>query len=507
METVLSGLFRGLKGRILADAAARVWGAVLSFALAPVYLRFVGVEAYGLIGVFISIQTLLALLDFGLGASLTRELARTSGSDSDWVRARNLTRTLEVVYWGLAALAALIFFLLVPWIADKWLNPEKLTADEVRASLYVGAAAIAVQWASTLYVGGLLGLQKQQALALVGIIATTVRAAATIAVLWGISPTVQAMFWVQAVVGLVNTLVLVWLLWVSLPGPKTKPIFQAELFADIWKFATGVSAITLASLVLTQADKIILSRLLTLETLGYYVLASTLASGLYILVTPILGAIFPRLSELATPGKEADLAAFYHFASQLLSVVALPMAAVFAFFATQLLFAWTGNHQYAENATWIAILLVAGNGLNGVLNAQYALNLASGWTSLAFYVNAIGVVVFVPLLVAFFAAYGVLGAASAWPLLNLAGFLTWPQATHRFLLRTELTQWYLIDVGPALLISLLVAGSCSWIFPHPDSRIGAMTVILCSLALSMSAAAAVAPLVRARCLQLLFGDV
>src|SRR5574340_1190325 len=97
-----SGLLSGLKGRILADATARIWSALLSFALVPIYLRFIVVEAYGLIGVFTSVQAILSLLDFGLGASLTRELARTSGPHGDWVRARNLTRTLELLYCGLA---------------------------------------------------------------------------------------------------------------------------------------------------------------------------------------------------------------------------------------------------------------------------------------------------------------------------------------------------------------------------------------------------------------------
>ncbi|KAB2917439.1 MAG: oligosaccharide flippase family protein [Hyphomicrobiaceae bacterium] len=478
LATVLSRLLSGLKGRILADAAARLWGAVLSFALVPLYLRFIGVEAYGLVGLFVSIQTMLALLDFGLGASLTRELARTSGADGDWARARDLTRTLEVVYWGLAAVAALGFFLLAPVIADRWLNPEKLTADEVRSSLRVGAAAIAVQWAGTLYVGGLLGLQKQQTLALIGIISATVRAGATVAVLWAISPTVQAMFWVQAAVGLVNTLVLVWLLWASIPGPRTRPVFRAGLFSDIWKFATGLSGIAVTSLILMQADKIILSRLLPLGQFGYYVLASTLAGGIYVLVAPIFGAIFPRLTELVATKSEAEVSTFYHLSGQIVSAAILPVAAILAMFPSDALMLWTGNALIAEQAKWIVVLLVIGNAINGLMNPPFALQLAHGWTSFAFYASVVSTVLLVPLLLVLTLSWGAVGAAATWALLNVGGLLISPYILHRYLLRTELVRWYTRDILLPILVSFSAAVACRLVTHEAATRTDAAMQIV-----------------------------
>ena len=50
--------------------------------------------------------------------------------------------------------------------------------------------------------------------------------------------------------------------------------------------------ITLVSLGLTQADKIVLSRLLPLEAFGYYTLAVTVSNALYKLSEPIMDAVF-----------------------------------------------------------------------------------------------------------------------------------------------------------------------------------------------------------------------
>jgi O-antigen/teichoic acid export membrane protein len=493
---VLSALFSGLKGRILADGAARVWNAALSFLLVPVYLRFVGVEAYGLIGVLISIQTILALLDFGLGASLTRELARTAGQGGDWVRARNLARTLEVVYWGLAALAALSFCLAVPWIASTWLKPEQLTTTQLRNALYVGAAAIGMQWAGTLYSGGLLGLQRQRPLAIIGVIATAARAAGTVFVLWAIAATVEAMFWVQAAVGLVNTLVLMWTMWALMPGPAARPQFHKALLREVWSFATGVSAIALTSMILMQTDKILLSKLLPLEQFGYYMLASALAGGLYVLVAPLFATIFARLSELVAKGDEKDICAFYHLASQTIAVVVLPVAAVLFFFAAEALLAWTGTVRVAEQSSRIVALLVAGNAFNALICAPYAFQLANGWTKLPLILGSMGIVMLVALMLPLVSAFGAEGAAASWAAMNFGVLLVCPWIMHRSYLRSELAPWLANDVGLPLLAAISSVWLLHAILPRAQTRVGAVFLLVLALAGATAATLVASTLIR-----------
>ena len=60
---------------MLVNFLGRGWGALLSIALTPVYIKFLGIEAYGLIGVFITLQSLLSILDMGLGTAANREMA------------------------------------------------------------------------------------------------------------------------------------------------------------------------------------------------------------------------------------------------------------------------------------------------------------------------------------------------------------------------------------------------------------------------------------------------
>ena len=73
-----SGCMSSLKINILANFAGQAWSGLLTLALVPVYIKFLGIEAYGLIGFYAMLQGMLVVLDFGLGQTLNRELARYS---------------------------------------------------------------------------------------------------------------------------------------------------------------------------------------------------------------------------------------------------------------------------------------------------------------------------------------------------------------------------------------------------------------------------------------------
>jgi O-antigen/teichoic acid export membrane protein len=72
-----------VKRNIAANYLGQVWTAVMGLAFVPLYIRYLGMEAYGLIGVFAMLQTWLSLLDFGLTPTLTREMARPIANAED----------------------------------------------------------------------------------------------------------------------------------------------------------------------------------------------------------------------------------------------------------------------------------------------------------------------------------------------------------------------------------------------------------------------------------------
>ena len=97
------------------------------------------------------------------------------------------------------------------------------------------------------------------------------------------------------------------------------------------------------------------------------------------------------------------------------------------------------------------------------MNLPYALQLAYGWTKLAFYINMIAVIVLVPAIYFSTMHWGVVGAAGVWIVLNGAYLIVAVQIMHRHLLVNEKWRWYLSDVVKLLAVALVVTSIAKWI--------------------------------------------
>lgn len=458
-----------VRRNFLANFGGRVWAALISFAFVPVYIWFLGIEAYGLIGVYATLIGVLSLLDLGLGTTLNRELARYSAQPGSARPMRDLLRTLELGYWAIGILIGIAVVILVPAIALHWIRPDQLSGDTVERALRLMGIAIACQWPLALYSGGLMGLQRQVTLNVISTTAATVRGFGAAFVLWQVSATLEAFLAWHIVVSFIETLITAIAIWRALP-PGAPGRFNLDLALGSWKFAASVSALSVFSVIVTQLDKIILSGLLPLAGFGYYMLATRLASGLYFLVTPVIATFFPRYAQLFAAHDEPELRRVYHQSCQLMSVLVLPPAVILMLFPYEILFLWTQNRTIAENSYLVLGLLSAGTALNAVASPPHVLQLASGWTRLALINSAVGTALLAPLIYIMTIRYGAEGAAAVWLLLNVSNVAVNAVLTHQRLLVGDLRHWCRMDVGPALLAAAVVAGAWKWLVAVPASN-------------------------------------
>ena len=105
------------------------------------------------------------------------------------------------------------------------------------------------------------------------------------------------------------------------------------------------------------------------------------AGALYLLITPITTAVFPKMVELVSLRDPTALAGVYHHGAQLVAVLTAPVAALLAFHGEGVLFAWSGSLELARAAGPILAALAVGNFLNGLVHVPYQLQLAHGWTA------------------------------------------------------------------------------------------------------------------------------
>ena len=55
-----------LKKNLIANYVGNAWSALMSLLFVPGYIQYIGIEAYGLIGLFAMLQAWLGLLDMGM---------------------------------------------------------------------------------------------------------------------------------------------------------------------------------------------------------------------------------------------------------------------------------------------------------------------------------------------------------------------------------------------------------------------------------------------------------
>ena len=253
----------------------------------PLYIKFMGIESYGLIGFFATLQIILGLLDVGLGSTLTREMARLSVLPNKEQEIRNLVRTLEILYWSIAVFVGIAIVTLSPFVANHWIKAGQLSPKTIERALFIMGFITVFQMPIGFYSGGLVGLQKQVLLNIINACMSTLRGAGAVLILWLVSPTIQVFLLWQIVISIINAFFLAMFIWRRLPRGDNKAVFQKQLLKGIWRFTAGMSGISILAVILTQLDKVILSKILSLEMFGYYMLASMVAMSLGRLFTPV----------------------------------------------------------------------------------------------------------------------------------------------------------------------------------------------------------------------------
>lgn len=445
-----------LRINILSNYVGQIWMAAMGIAFLPLYMRTLGMEAFGLIGLMLTLQSISQVFDFGIGGSTNRELSRRIHQPSLANNTNNLVRTSEILIWALALAIALLVWLASNPMAFHWLHISSLDRQEASSAIALMGVAIALMWPSSFYSNCLAGLEQQPILNVLNIIFATLRYAGVLPILLWISPTISAFLWWHALVGASQSLIMAWAVWRILPSRKPAYWSLSEI-KNNRTFAGGLFAISLLALSVTQLDRLALASLLPLEELGYYTLALSISAGLGRMVQPMFTALYPRFSRLVAFNDETTLRKLYHLSSQYLAVVIAATAAVLIFFSYDVLLLWTGSTIVADKTALPLSLLVLGSALNGLINIPYALQLASGWTQLALTLNTASLLLGIPLCLWAVPHYGMTGAALLWLMTNLVSFTIGIPLMHRRLLHGEMRHWYLRDNLPPILAASTAA--------------------------------------------------
>lgn len=440
---------------LVAAFANSFWSAALSIIAVRIYLNRLGIEAYGVIGFFASLQAVLQILDLGLSPAVNRELARAQAL-GNLDGGRTLVRSMARIYWCFGVVLGGLLALLAAPIAGTWLNTQGIDPADLAQAIMLMGLVLAARWPMSVYQSTLIGLGRLGTASLLNAGTNTAAFAASLLALTYVAPTLQTLYIAQAGASLLAVLVAQHLAWRAMGG-RQGARFELGALRAIARFSLGMGGVAMTGIVLTQLDKVLVTRLLPLDRVGEYMLAVTVTSGLALLITPLFGYILPRFSAMVASGRRLDLEALYLNGTRMFAAFFLPVAFAIGLYSHDLIWLWTGKIGIADNVAPVVTLFAIGWAINGLMYFPYCLQLANGRSDIPLFINMALIVVFSPLTFILIQRYGPLGGGIAWAGLQLVYFIVGTAVTHILLRLGSVKAWVLKGIMLPFLISSLFA--------------------------------------------------
>ncbi|MDZ4829037.1 MAG: oligosaccharide flippase family protein [Phycisphaerae bacterium] len=455
-----------LASNVTANLVATAVSVGSAVAAVPILVRHLGLDDYGLVGFHATLAAVLSAFDLGLTPSVNRECARRSAQHASL---GNFLATTAAISWLIALALGLGVAALSPWMAQTWLGQDTQPGIIVLMGL-----AIAAQWPASCYRAGLNGLQHQVLASTIGASSALARSLGIALLLLATGGTVVEYFVVQICIGLFETFVTRSALRAKLSPEDRRGVPQRAALTGTMGFTAGMALAGALGLVLTQTDRIVVSRVVPLASFALYAIAGALAAGVFRAAQAVLGAAVPRFSELAATHDNQTLAKNFRTVAQTVACVVLPIGFTIAFLPVAALRGWGQPIDVVEGAAPLTAALVAGASIHCLVHAPYALLLAFGAARFAVLFNAIAIVILVPTVYLAAQLYGAEGAAFGWLLLDALMFAGPVIVLVAHYLPGHAARWLAADVFVPVVVAASVPLTMNILAGPPTSRSSAL---------------------------------
>jgi O-antigen/teichoic acid export membrane protein len=379
--------------------------------LVPLYLNFIGIEAYGSWLASGNVVTLLNILDMGFSLVVTQRLATAFGEGDDKRFVQEVGSSLGVVVAGFLFLSA-IAFVLSPWIPG-WINAPATQNVPLRWAIVLAGIGAAAQ------VVALTPWAVLQAWQLAFLCEFSLLASAIL----GLTATVFFLFHGMGVIafgvgalvsgGSAATLLLsaVALQWRRRKLPL--PLLNFRGSFELFKYSSPVVVSRMALSFVNDGQPVIVSACIGPTAAAILSLTSRTFNGCRTFLEPIIGCSFAGIAHLAG---ESDLHSprVRVVLQELFTIVGVSAAVIFSLAAAlNVSFGrlWLGPERFAGNELTIVICLatvvVSANNILGMILTALGNVRGPAWISL------LVLVIRVPLMIGLLLSLGIIGAPLA----------------------------------------------------------------------------------------------
>jgi O-antigen/teichoic acid export membrane protein len=347
----------GVLRSTVANWAAFLFAAVVSFFLSPFVVHRLGNSGYGIWVLLGSFVGYLGLLDFGVRGAVTRFVAASHATGNH--REASVTVVAALRLFGfLAALAIVLAAIAALAMPQLFRIPPQLLSES-RWVLFLGGITVASAFIGGVFGGVVAGLHRFDIDAVIEITTTAIRAVALVVALqagYGL----VALSVIQLVISVMRgtaAFIVVRRLYPQLvlrgagpTGPALRQLLSFSLFASLIHFS---------GLLIYQTDTLVIGAFLPIGVVTYYAIASNLGEYARQLVSALSRIVQPRASAADAAGGSASVRDMFMTIAPRATLLTVPIALTFLLRGERFISLWMGP-EYAPQAGAVLSILAIG---------------------------------------------------------------------------------------------------------------------------------------------------
>lgn len=412
-------------GKLISNYVTRIWGLFSVFLFIPIYIKYLGIESYAVIGFYALLLGIASFADAGMSSAVTKEFSKESPINEKY----SVLKIIEKNYILVCLILSLSVLFFSDEIARHWLKSDNLNIADLSFYVKLIGVGVSLQLLSSLYFGGLFGVNKQFEANTIQFLWSVSKSALVVLLLIFVKPTLTIFLFWQIFCNLVYVLVLRFYLIKSI-------MFQAKglvltlvmnkLPNDIVQYIGGMTIIAVIASVNSQIDKIMASTYLSLKVFGYYSIASNLAQIPVVMATPLAMSVFPLFSRFSSTSSDDKINLVYTKSSFVMHLVLIPVFLCLSIYTPELIVLWVGNVIdviWFNKIVYVMRLLLIGSLFLGLQFLPYYLLLSKGKTSYTIYQGIVQILIGVPLLFLFVKKFDIVGLGCVWVVINLGALI------------------------------------------------------------------------------------
>jgi|MDTC01.3.fsa_nt_gb O-antigen/teichoic acid export membrane protein len=381
--------------KIFSQTFAQAWSAVLQLASIPIYFLLLGIESYGLLGIFAAVESLIILIDMTISSSLSREIARKLISSSRAL-VKNLIITIGKYYFLIIFFSFFIFFSIVFFLLFGSLSKNTEINYIIYLSILV-SLIIFIRLSISFLRSILIGDQKQITLSIISSIFITLRIVGSFILIHYVSNNIIIFLIWHCAIFVLEFLSLIILINLIFNKRKKQASSDSHVMREILSFAPNMFFIALSSLLITQSDRVLISLYYDLQVLGEYNYFKNFVLGMFVLSGGMFAYLYPTLSSLFLTKNWKKIRSNCKIISSVICWLVFPTGILLIFTANNFFDFFISQQVNFVFKKEILIVLILGTILNLLWMVPYAVQLASGLTFIPLIINLI----FAPITIAF----------------------------------------------------------------------------------------------------------